>query len=71
MYVIFKRLKLIKLIWGWGKILFKNVISVVDDVEWIYCYRNKISYLDVLEMEMVVFNNLVLDLIGVIYIYIC
>lgn len=71
MYAILKRSKLTKPTRGWGKIPPKNATSVADDVERIHCYRNKISHLDASEMETAVFNNSVLDLIGVIYIYIC
>lgn len=67
MYTILKRSKLTKPTRGWGKRPHQNDTRVADDVERIHYYRNKISHLDASEMETAVFNNSVLDLIGVMY----
>lgn len=39
----------------------------MDDIERIYYYRNFICYLDVLNMKIFIFNEFVLDLLGVMY----
>lgn len=67
MYTILKRSKLTKPTRNWGKRPRQNDTSVADDVERIHYYRNKISHLDASEIETAVFNNSVLDLIGVMY----
>lgn len=46
----------------------KNDIGKVDDIEWIYYYRNFICYSDDLGIDINVFNFLCLDLFRVIYI---
>lgn len=57
----------INYLWGWDDVLEENDIEIFDDIEWICYYRNCVCYLDVLEMDMFMFNELVLDLLGVIY----
>lgn len=48
---------------GWGKCFDVNDIGIVDDIEWLCIYWNKISYVEFLNMIIVDFNDLVLDLI--------
>lgn len=66
MYLIFKWNVVLKFKNGWGKFFGDNNIGLVDDIEWIYYYRNFVCYLDVLGIEIVDFNKLVLDFVGVI-----
>lgn len=52
---------------GWGCFLSCNNIEIVDDIERIYWFRNYVCYKDVLEIEIIEFNDLVFDFMGVIY----
>lgn len=69
MYVIICNLirNLIKLKYGWGNSLSESDINIVDDIERICIGRNWICYENVLNMEIFEFNELVLDLIWVIF----
>lgn len=68
MYVIFREEKIFIILKnGWGKCLKESDIDEVDDIERICYYRNFICYLDVLNMEIFIFNEFVLDLLGVMY----
>lgn len=55
-----------KLINGWGNVFSEKDIKIVDDIEWIWFYRNYIFYENVIDMDIVIFNKLVLDFIWVI-----
>lgn len=70
LYVIFKEIKKFgNFKNGWESCLKESDIDVVDDIKRIYYYRNFICYLDVLNMKINIFNEFVLDLLGVMYFY--
>lgn len=50
---------------GWGKKFCENVLGMVDDIEWIWFYRNCLCYMNVIEMKIGIFNDYVFDFIGV------
>lgn len=52
---------------GWGKSPDVNDIGKADDIERLHSHRNKISHVESSNMTTADFNDLVLDLIQVIY----
>lgn len=67
MYVIFWNINCIdKFKNGWGNCFYINDIEIVDDIERVRYFRNCLSYENILEMDIIDFNELVLELIGVI-----
>lgn len=52
---------------GWGRPPSRNNIKTADDIERIHRSRNYICHKDASEIETTEFNNLVLDLMGVIH----
>lgn len=67
MYFIFCNVILmLNLSKGWGNFFDINDINILDDIEWICYYCNKVSYENFVEMMIEDFNILVLDLIMVL-----
>lgn len=52
---------------GWGQPPSRNNIETADDIERIRRSRNYLCHKDASEIETTEFNNLVLDLMGVIH----
>lgn len=67
MYIMFRNLVKDEFVKGWGNFLGEDDINIVDDIERIYQFRNFICYIDVLEIEIFVFNDKVFDFLGVMY----
>lgn len=67
MYTMYRILKLNCR--NWGKLPEKNEINEADDFERIRYYKRCACYSDASGMETAVFNPLMLDLLGVIYLF--
>lgn len=66
MYSVIRRLYYLKPKNGWGKSPGEHDISTADDIERIRHCRNRICHTDASGMETNLFNESVLDLLGVI-----
>lgn len=53
--------------WGRVDVPKENEIEIPDDIERIRHYRNRVCHSDASEMDTSMFNESVLDLLGVIY----